>query len=118
MQGGSFSGKEKAILLKKVLEAGLSMDSRQILDATVAHERATNDMVVNSKVLPAIQNMEEIFVALARAIGSAAPDKMFEVYTAAVNAGIGSNFNVNAMTALGGAGDVAVSYKAFLDTAT
>merc|ERR1712224_445370 len=118
MQSGSFNGKEKALLLKKILETGYSMDSKLVLDAAMAHERALNDMVTNNKVMPPLMNIEEIFVALARAIGSADAGKVFEVYPAAVAAGICSNFGANAMNALGGAGDVAASYKAFLDTAT
>merc|ERR1711957_830574 len=70
-----------------VLQDALAMDPALIMAAVKAHDKALDAAVSDPKLLAPLPEVEEIFVALARMIGSGGAEKSQAVYDAV--AGIG-----------------------------
>lgn len=110
----AWTPEQLAILCQKMLKAGIAMDPAYVKNLVEASERGITDVLKNDRFLPPQDDMEEIFIAAARAIGSAGSEKAMGVFNAYRELG-GLDFNMQQMDALGGPGEVGQTYKSFVD---
>lgn len=101
--------------LKKVLQAGIEMDPELVRKAVIAHEKALRTVIDGGKIIATKEDVEEIFVNVARLASSAGDDKMQAVYDAVQPIGA-DKFNAAMMEFLGGPAEVGGAYNTFLDT--
>jgi len=110
----AWTPEQLATVVQKLLKAGIAMDPAYVKTLVEASERGVQDVLKNDRFLPPQDDVEEIFIAAARAIGSAGSEKAMGVFNAYREVG-GLDFNNQMMDALGGPGEVGQTYKSFID---
>lgn len=101
-------------IISSVLKLGIEMDTDMIKRAVEAHEVALSHNIASDRFIANQADVEEIASRIAQLIVSAPQDKTMAVYKSFSDLG-GIGLDVEFMEKLGGPGEVAAAYKAFID---
>lgn len=114
LEAGSWTPEQLNRAIDTVLEAGADMDPEMIKRAVEAHQTALAHNIEAQTFIASPADVEEITSSLARLITSTSEDKVMAIYKAFNDLG-GISLDREFMEGLGGAGEVAAAYKAFID---